>query len=365
MPKNIVICCDGTNQDITSESTNVLRLFRSLERSERQLTFYDAGVGALSDPTVMTKFGRLMRRNIDAAIGHSVRDNACRAYQFLANHYNSGDRIYLFGFSRGAYTVRALAGMISFLGLLPPELAELARLGWKVYADENDELQTRTRFASGNRFKSSFSRPESVRVHLVGVWDTVSAFGWFWQLRTVPYTANNAMIDHVRHAMAIDEHRSAFQPNRFRPRDPSQHESFRELWFAGSHSDIGGGYGEEEGGLAKIALKWMIDEASQEGCLFDASQVDHFLGRMGKPSVPDFMGSVHNSICGFWHLLEWLPRRQWDHNAEPEALRWFAPNIYRHRSIPDGASLHASVAQKLDSDRSYRPTNIPKHFIVH
>lgn len=360
MPKNIVLCCDGTYQDITCESTNVLRLFRSLERSESQLTYYDAGVGTLSDPTSMTRFFRVMRRNIDAAIGHSVRDNACRAYRFLAKHYQEGDRIYLFGFSRGAYTVRALAGMISFLGLLPPELTGLDRLGWKVYADENDELHARKRFASGNRFKSSFARPEAVRVHMVGGWDTVSAFGWFWQLRTVPYTANNAMIDHVRHAMAIDERRAAFQPNCFRPRDPTQHKSFRELWFAGSHGDVGGGYGDEEGGLAKISLQWMIDEATQEGCLFDTTQVAHFLGRMGRPSEPDYMSPVHNSTRGFWHWLEWLPRRQWDHTSDPEALRWFAPNLYRPRTIPEGASLHASVVQKLEHDKSYRPNNLPK-----
>ncbi|MGN6134342.1 MAG: DUF2235 domain-containing protein [Aureliella sp.] len=358
MPKNIVICCDGTSNDVTCESTNVLRLFRCLERSDRQVICYDAGVGTLADPTQLTWLGKLISRKLDGAIGHSVRENVCKAYQFLARTYQPGDRIYLFGFSRGAYTVRALAGMLHFLGLVYPEQAELDRLGWAVFADDHQDLPISQRFESGRRYKKSFSRKQSVRIHFVGVWDTVSSFGWVWQLRTVPYTANNPSIDHVRHAVAIDEHRAAFQPNLFRPGDASQHRSFQQLWFAGAHGDVGGGYPDKENGLAKVSLEWMIDQAAAEGCRFDSAQVDRFLGRTGELSSPDPLAPLHESTVGLWRLLEFVPRRQWDHFSQPEGMRWFGPNLYARRRIPAGAELHASVYERLARDSNYRPHNL-------
>ena len=362
MPKNIVLCCDGTNSDVTGNSTNVLRLFRSLERSESQLAYYDAGVGTISDPTQLTNWGRLISRSIDSAIGHSVRDNVCRAYRFLVENYRPQDRIFLFGFSRGAYTIRALAGMIHFLGLLRPELRDLDRLGWKIYADDIGELETGKRFEAGNRFKRSFSRADEVVLHFVGAWDTVSAFGWFWQLRTVPFTASNRSICHIRHALSIDERRAAFQPNRFRPQDPSQHSSFREVWFAGTHSDIGGGYGDDQDGLAGVTLQWMIREAESQGCLFVPAQVENFRQRLSRQSPSDW--TIHESIRKFWHLLEFLPRRQWDHQYKPEGMRWFLPNLYRSRRIPEKAEVHLSAVERMQQGCGYRPKNLPQNYTV-
>jgi uncharacterized protein (DUF2235 family) len=336
----------------------VLRLFRSLERSDQQTILYDSGVGTLADPTKLTWFGKTLSRKLDGAIGHSVRENVCRAYQFLARVYQPEDRIYLFGFSRGAYTVRALAGMLHFLGLVHPELAELDRLGWTVFADDNQDLPISKRFESGARYKKSFSRQQPVRIHFVGVWDTVSSFGWIWQLRTVPFTANNPSIDHVRHAVAIDEHRAAFQPNLFRPGKPDQHRSFQQLWFAGAHGDVGGGYPDEVNGLSKLSLEWMIAEAAAAGCLVTPSQGDYFLGRSGRRSQPDPMAPLHRSTVGMWRLLEFIPRRQWDHYAHPEGRRWFGPNLFRPRRIPADAILHSSVHQRLAQDSQYRPKNL-------
>ena len=358
MPKNIVICCDGTSNDTTCDSTNVLRLFRSLLRCDEQIAVYDAGVGVLADPTKLTWFGKALSRKIDTAIGHSVRENVCRAYHFLARVFEPGDRIYLFGFSRGAYTVRALAGMLHFIGLVQPELAELDRLGWAIYADDNHDLPISKRFESGNRFKKSFSRKDSIRIHFVGVWDTVSSFGWIWQLRTVPYTSNNPSIDHVRHAVAIDEHRTAFQPNLFRPGNDEQHQSFQQLWFAGAHGDVGGGYPEAENQLSKISLEWMIEEASMLGCQFDQTEVDHFLGRNGDRSRADVLAPLHRSTVGIWRLMELIPRRQWDRYSTPERMRWFAPNLYHPRRIPEEAVLHPSVHERIARDPSYRPRNL-------
>jgi len=360
MPKNIVICCDGTSNDVTCDSTNVLRLYRSLERNSEQLTYYDAGVGTVADPTKLTWWGRQLSRKLDMGIGHSVRENVCKPYRFLCENYLPGDRIFLFGFSRGAYTVRALAGMIHFLGLARSELANLDRLGWSIFADDDQSLPVSKRFASGGRFRHAFGSEAPVRVHFMGVWDTVSAFGFVWNLRTVPYSANNPSIDHIRHALSIDEHRACFQANLFRPKSETQHQSYKQRWFAGAHADVGGGYEEQDNGLAKIALEWMYDEAESQQCRFITHQKDYFLGRTNsKNSRPDVKATAHNSTLGLWHFLEFLPRKQWDHESKPERMRWFWPNLYRRRRIPADAVFHPSVQDKLSQDSSYQPGNLP------
>jgi Uncharacterized alpha/beta hydrolase domain (DUF2235) len=126
MPKNIVVCCDGTDCEVATDSTNVLRIFRMLERDQRQVAYYDAGVGTLVDPEAISRWRKFLSRRLDAAIGLRVRENVIAVYRFLAQTYQPDDQIYLFGFSRGAYTVRAVAGMINFLGLVRPEVEDLA-----------------------------------------------------------------------------------------------------------------------------------------------------------------------------------------------------------------------------------------------
>src|SRR2546425_222066 len=112
MAKNIVICCDGTNNEIVGNQTNVLRLFRMLVHDSSQIASYDAGVGTKADPTAQWPLRRLIRKRLDSAIGESIRANVLEGYRFLMEHWMEEDSIFLFGFSRGAYTVRALAAMI-------------------------------------------------------------------------------------------------------------------------------------------------------------------------------------------------------------------------------------------------------------
>ncbi|MDB5344783.1 MAG: hypothetical protein JWP89_3160 [Schlesneria sp.] len=361
-PRNIIVCCDGTSNDVTANSTNVLRLFRSLERNESQLAFYDSGVGTLADPTKITRLGKYCSRMIDQGVGHSVRENVCAGYRFLARNYRPGDRIYMFGFSRGAYTVRALAGMIHFLGLVRPELEHLDRLAWAVHSDDYDSLG-KDRFHYGNRFRRAFAVDSHVDIHFVGVWDTVSSFGAPWSPRTVPNTANNPSIRHVRHAVSIDEHRGCFQPNLFYPKDPKQHTTFKQIWFAGSHADVGGGFPEAEAGLAKISLEWMYSEAEKAGCLINPSKKTMFLqptATHGETSKPDPMAIAHVSSKDWlliYKALEWLPQRRWNQTADK--MQWFLPNVFRRRQVPEGAQLHLSVGEKIKKDAQYHPTNLP------
>lgn len=360
MSRNIVLCCDGTSNDVTGDSTNVLRLYRSLVRDENQLTYYDAGVGTAIDPTKKTRFGKWMSRSLDMGVGFSVRENVCAGYRFLIRQYQPGDRVFLFGFSRGAYAVRALAGMIHFLGLLRPEQEGLAQHAWAIYSDDDERLSRTGRFAAASRFKKSFSLDVNPRVHFLGAWDTVSSYGWIWNLRTVPYTSDNPSVSHVRHAVAIDERRAMFQPNLFRPRS-AQHTSFRQVWFAGSHGDVGGGWPEERSGLAKITLAWMLQEAIETGLQVDELACEQFLGlHRDRPDlVPASVEQpVNESLRGCWWLLEWIPRRQWDPMSKPEKMRWFLPHVGRRRMIPEDAVFHESVHEKKLRDARYRPPNL-------
>lgn len=263
--KNIVICCDGTSNEVAGNQTNVLRLFRMLIRDgARQVAFYDSGVGTRADPTAQWRLSRRLQKHLDSAIALSIRAHVLDAYRFLVREYAAGDHIFLFGFSRGAYTVRALAAMIYRCGLLSPEFDNLAPYAWSLFSDEDDTDNREQMFGGAARIRKVFGR--KVRVHFVGVWDTVSTFGWIWDLLTVPNTDKNPSIAHIRHALSIDEQRSCFEPILIIPQ-PNQ--TVRQVWFPGVHADVGGGYPEKEGGLSRVSLEWMLNEAFVERLLVD------------------------------------------------------------------------------------------------
>lgn len=362
--KNIVICCDGTCNDAANDVTNVLRLYRALERDAGQLCYYDGGVGTLVDPTSISYFRKLVRRKIDMAIGYSLRENFCKAYRFLARCYEPGDRIYMFGFSRGAYLVRALAGAIHRQGLVRPELETLTEYAWAAYSNDMYDLDERAKFRADARFAKYFSVGHDIYIHFLGVFDTVSSFGWIWNYRTLPNTAHNPSVTHVRHAVAIDERRACFASNLFRPKDNCQHESFREVWFPGVHADIGGGYPEKEAGLAKISLMWMLHEAEAKDLRLNKAIAAELLGVSKDYSKPDPLALLHRSLDGFWRALEWLPRRSW--TVPPGAMRWRLPNLGRQRPQPETPPcIHqAALDRKQGLAGRYDPRLLHGEFTV-
>ncbi|WP_437187901.1 T6SS phospholipase effector Tle1-like catalytic domain-containing protein [Planctomicrobium sp. SH668] len=390
MSRNLVVCCDGTTNEVSGDGTNVLRAYRSLVRNETQICFYDSGVGTIASSGGPSSRVRRLSRWLDAAIGATVGVNVIDAYQFLVENYQDGDRIYLFGFSRGAYTVRALAGMIHFLGLLRPELHHLRELAWGIYSGEGVPGEVSRQFQGGKRFRKVFCREGPVRVHFIGVWDTVSSFGWFGDLKTVPHTANNPSIDHIRHAVAIDERRGFFRPNLFRTdekrasKEEAGEQSFKEVWFAGSHGDVGGGYPEKDGTLSKISLEWMLHEAVSHQLLLDPDLArERLTGAKGK-LPPDALGTLHNSLIGRWKLAEFVPMRRF-HKATSSKV-WHWPNFFRHREVKrlcvtskrtgaaDGAKeeeivpvLHQSVIDRLNATTlpvAYRPSDLPTTYTI-
>ena len=407
--RNIIICCDGTGNEISENISNVLKLYRCLRKTEktqpRQLVFYDPGVGTLERPDPWHKLKQDFNAILGLATGYGLDDNVLAAYAFLVHTYQAGDQIYLFGFSRGAYTVRVLAGLIHKVGLITPEQVNLAGSGLIAYKQfSSDEAPAlRAKFKSAVEAAAAedtlpqtafdnaaqFARITSSRwptIRFVGVWDTVAsvivprADRFYWpSLEELAFTLVNPSVQTFRQAISIDERRCMFRlkkwdaPQTYKPvRFNDVHaapQDILQVWFAGVHADIGGGYPEKESGLSKYPLLWMIDEAVKCGLKVNQATVNQLawgIQRKGSPYsyvVPDVRGDLHTSLRGAWWLLEYLPKsakyRQW-----PERQVHFGYYIPdgEPRFIPDGATIHKSALQRMDAMANYRPVNLPKQF---
>lgn len=232
------------------------------------------------------------------------------------NVYEDGDEVYLFGFSRGAYTVRAIAGVLHMFGLLCPGNDGLIPYITRLYAKKTRDAAGMTHtFEVAEGFKSTFCR--HCPLHLVGVWDTVSSVGWVWDPLKLPYTGQNPDMKNGRHAVSIDERRCYFRNNLWGNQLPGQ--NINQVWFAGVHSDVGGSYAPAESGLSQITLEWMLCEAVPLGLLVDPARADQVLGRIPPPKVPppppvlpDPAAKTHNSLTLAWWFLEFLPHSYYD-----------------------------------------------------
>lgn len=426
--KNIVLLCDGTANQVTIYSqTNVLRLARLLQKGDgaggRQVVFYDPGLGTEGSPGALTWFGRAITRGLGLAFGFGLSRNLADAYSFLVQHYEPGDRIYIFGFSRGAYTARALTGLLGRVGLLERGCESLISYAIR-YFHACDDHQL-------NFFKQRFSRTYPllwqevipgiadgplrdrakkpsrgvVPVHFLGVWDTVKSIGLFRRRVSLPDTDWLPNMIYGRHAVALDERRSQYRPElwcadtgdpilhaaeqgkRKANRQSCLHQDVETVWFAGAHSDVGGGYGlpkrrerelirltregdeidfvalpkaraagrgedearlkarrqaidtgleslgaveAKETGLAHCSLRWMIDAAQRYGLLFDALALGQH------PPTPDPAALLHNPLLPAWWLVGW-----------------------RRRRLPGGARLDASVGLRQGLGLGYEPAARP------
>lgn len=302
--KNIVFCADGTwngmevdeDKDRIPDATNVLKLFHLLkgdtsidsrrlqDEAEKSLTKKDGtveqiakylhGVGDTANPVM---------RLLGGAFGSGLIARIVRGYTFISRNWQRGDHIYLIGFGRGAYTARALAGMIGSVGLLnssrldlgDKELAySLGVSAWRMYREKAKDSQTdrsiRERFAhfiSGlpgyARIPLSDEDRVAASVHAVCVWDTVGALGIPVGKKDEgvvdPFKfTDDILSDNVTygfHAVSIHEKRATFAPTLWKKR-----KDVKQILFSGAHSDVGGGYPEKESGLSNIALEWMYEE---------------------------------------------------------------------------------------------------------
>lgn len=336
MSKRIVVCADGTwnrpEEDAVSDTpTNVLRLARAIKPwagDSPQHVFYDWGIGA--------DHARL----VGGVTGRGIHKNIMDGYRYIVQNYSPGAQIYLFGFSRGAYTVRSLCGLINNCGILKRPDARLIQQAFDHYKREGDEYAPQGEASVA--FRKKHAQP-SRKVHFVGVWDTVGALGVPFSFlglfdRTDEFydTKLGRNVGTARHAMAIDERRTDFKPTLWQPREGLD---LKQVWFAGVHSDVGGGYApDEQGRLASdFPLRWIIEQAGAAGL-----QLEPHLKRSLKDNVE---APVHRS------------RRH---------IYRFRHPYYRPLDDPDiPLDIHRSVKQRYESDPDYRPKNLAAYLEKH
>ncbi|KAF9076954.1 hypothetical protein BDP27DRAFT_1442309 [Rhodocollybia butyracea] len=303
--RTLVLCFDGTGDQFDADNSNIVQLFGALKKddNEQQLVYYQAGIGTYTSPEIATPLRAKLSKTIDMAIGWYLSAHVMGGYEFLMQNYRANDRICIFGFSRGAYTARSLAGMINKVGILPACNHQQVPFAYKIFSQDNE----RGKYQAG-LFKKTFS--VDAQIEFVGVFDTVSSIGII--SRTLPFTTSNNQIKTFRHALSLDEHRAKFRPAfaghlviesspehpqeddnpsthnhkyiylpKHHPRnaheqqywkDPKENTNVEEVWFAGCHCDVGGGSvaNYETTNLARIPLRWMIRECfkNNTGILF-------------------------------------------------------------------------------------------------
>lgn len=271
-PRNLIICCDGTNNlwSAANDVTNIVKIFRRLHQDDTQLCYYDPGVGTASGQLhESSRLRQRIARLAGLAWGNGVWKNVADAYLWLIHNYQEGDRIFLMGFSRGAFTVRALAGLLYWCHLPKENCEHLIPTFIAAYRVSDPE--ERRRICRELRQYHSRSRnpmEECFPIEFIGVFDTVESVGLEQIFLGTEVISDNKVkrgVHFVRHAMAIDESRWTFEPRPYLGTEDSSEPGavprLKQVWFPGAHSDVGGGY--QESGLSDLVLFWMIEEMLQ------------------------------------------------------------------------------------------------------
>jgi uncharacterized protein (DUF2235 family) len=322
--RNLVVCLDGTNNEPETGTTNVARIYDLAQKNASQLVYYDPGVGTMGARGAVTRIGKALTRVAGLLVGYGIKDNIEEAYTWLSSNYQKGDRIYVFGFSRGAYTARALTGMLHTVGLLRPGTENLAPYAVKLYAQAgpgaeagpNAKDAEKKFWTLRDEFERMFGNPDFPtmfntqvpQVHFLGVWDTVKTVGWLnlkarFETARWPFTRKIDNVGTARHAMAIDERRRLYPVYRFnRDTVAASRSHYQEMWFAGVHSDVGGQFPDHR--LSDIALSWMVKAAEDAEFRVVKQKYRRMLGAGFDEELPaDYaMGRVHTNE-NIWRLL--------------------------------------------------------------
>src|SRR5579885_1427077 len=203
--RNIVLLFDGTGDWAGTDTTNVMKIYDLLDK-DSQLVYYSGGVGTLGSPLAISAWKKKYLQLLDLATATSLRANVINAYTFLVNNYREGDKIYLFGFSRGAFTARLLAAFLYNFGLLQRQHLDLKQYLWQTISSFRS-IEDFKRDAE--MIKNDFSQRLDLSVEFMGLFDTVSSVGIFDRFRVFPYTDKNPLVKHIRHAVSIHEERNA------------------------------------------------------------------------------------------------------------------------------------------------------------
>jgi uncharacterized protein (DUF2235 family) len=333
MKKRLVVLCDGTwNSADKPAVTNVCKLWKAVDENPEaavpQILKYEPGVGT-----------RPWERIRGGAFGVGLSRNVRECYEFLVDNYTPGDELFFFGFSRGAFTARSLAGLVRNSGILLREQRGRVADAYRLYRSRKPE--DRPSEAAAQAFRDRFSHPPA-EIEFIGVWDTVGALGipayrfnlfglnkrWTFHDTTLSKYVHNAF-----HAISIDERRRPFVPTLWvkkegEERPPEQ--TVEQMWFAGVHSDVGGGYVEAD--PSDIPLRWLAERARDCGL---AIRPGELVGE-DKPSAP-----LHDSLSFFYRLLGPVDR-----------------NLTTAMGEPINATLAASVRARRAGDASYDPPGL-------
>lgn len=300
--RRLIVCCDGTWKAAESKTiTNVTYMARAIAPTAfdgtTQVVFHDPGVGT----------GNLIDKVSGGAFGNGLDLNIVDAYRFLVYNYQPDDQIFLFGFSRGAYTARSTAGMIRKCGLLQKRHADRVDDAYELYRRRDDTADSDVAV----KFRADYSWP-AFDIAFLGVWDTVGALGipltglrWLTRRDDVFHdTQLSRSVKRAFHAVAIDERRGPFKPTLWETR-PAPGQIVEQAWFAGVHSDVGGGYADRK--LANITFQWMARRAYEAELEFDHQYLERELGiNLLQPAAVDDMcytGELHDSLTGMYFAL--------------------------------------------------------------
>ncbi|THH27339.1 hypothetical protein EUX98_g6851 [Antrodiella citrinella] len=325
--RTLILCFDGTGDQFDSDNSNVVQLVAALRKDDttKQLVYYQTGIGTYTDSAFKAPILSGISEVLDEMLAWNISSHIQAGYSFLMENYTHGDKICIFGFSRGAYTARALAGMLQKIGLLPPHNQQQIPFAYDMYVREDEEG-----IKLSGRFKRTFCR--DVYIDFLGVWDTVASVGLI--PHHLPFTTKNNSIKHLRHALALDERRIKFLPSycvdpkremKKKSRqlvadgqnegvsaqklyedminqEAGQMTDVQEVWFAGVHTDVGGGSVKNDTphALARIPLRWMIRECfhCDTGIIFDAVMLQQLgmcvsIDKFGAPALGEHPKRLH------------------------------------------------------------------------
>ncbi|HKS40154.1 MAG TPA: DUF2235 domain-containing protein, partial [Blastocatellia bacterium] len=396
MPQNIILLSDGTGNSASKLfKTNVWRVYQSLDLSEtgpadpnrqKQIAFYDDGVGTSSFKPLAILGG---------AFGWGTKRNVLDLYTFLCRHYRNGDSIYCFGFSRGAFTIRVLTGLIDSEGLVQADTdgerrhlaAEAFRAHRAKHYKGNSFITTFFRFLrwvilsvwyklSGKKPYTDENNIKEVHLKFLGLWDTVAAYGlpidelthaWnFIFPLSFPDRNLSKIVDCAYHALAIDDERLTFHPELWNekkedyeeyPDDIPLGDRLNQVWFAGMHSNLGGGYPDD--GLSQVSLNWIMDKAELLGLSFSRHERRRF------KELASVKGKKYDSRRGLGGAYRYMPRKidELTHDNEHGKKKGNERKI--DRVVIDTPKIHESVFMRIaDNVDGYAPIGLPKKYQV-
>jgi uncharacterized protein (DUF2235 family) len=354
--RRLVVCADGTWNKPEEDDhgvpapTNVVKIQRAIKAVDSngvsQVVYYHSGVGTGD------KFDQLL----GGAFGEGIDRNILECYDFLVNNYQPGDQVYFFGFSRGAYTVRSLAGLVRNSGIVQQKFAGMAKEAFSMYRDRDPAKHPNSEL--GKTFRASFSR--EVDIDTIGVWDTVGALGvplgLFDRLNHTRFAFHDlslsSRIRNAFHALAIDERRGPFAPTLWmQPREDAElgRNWLEQAWFAGVHSNVGGGYAEA--GLSDIALRWMIQRVKAHPGTPDSTTLEFDDDYVAELTRPNELARLYDSMTSAFRALGETERRIDRDREQNDRL-----GVFTWEYVHESAKTRYDSAHRLDMP--YAPENL-------